>query len=100
MNIFEIIAEQRISEAIRRGEFDHLPGEGKPLEFDDEPFVSAEQRMVNHILKRAGCTPHEILLRKEIAALRQEIAALPPGPRRDALSRQLALLLLQLCERN
>ena len=50
--------------------------------------------------KRAGCTPHEILLRKEIAALRQEIAALPPGPRRDALSRQLALLLLQLCERN
>lgn len=99
MNIFEILAEQRINEAMLRGDFDHLPGEGKPLEFEDEPFVSPEQRMVNRILKNAGCTPHEILLRKEIAALRKEIAALPPGPQRDALRRQLALLMLQLCER-
>lgn len=100
MNIFEIIAEQRINEAMRRGEFDHLPGEGKRLEFEDEPFVSPEQRMVNRILKNAGCTPQEILRRKEIAALRQEIVALPPGPRRDALHRQLALLVLQFCERH
>lgn len=94
--IFEILAEQRIVDAIARGELDNLPGAGKPLEFDDEPFVSPEQRMVNRVLKNAGFTPPEVLLRKEIAALRREIEALPQGEARSALKRKLALLLLQL----
>lgn len=98
-NIFEIIAEQRIAEAVARGELDHLPGAGLPLVFDDEPFVSPEQRMVNRILKNAGFTPREIVLRKEIAAMRREIAAMPPGPQRDALRREMLLLLLQVSER-
>ncbi|MGE5312114.1 MAG: DUF1992 domain-containing protein, partial [Nitrospirota bacterium] len=29
------IAEERILEAQRRGEFDNLPGHGKPLQLDD-----------------------------------------------------------------
>lgn len=94
--IFEILAEQRIVDAIARGELDNLPGAGKPLEFDDEPFVSPEQRMVNRVLKNAGFTPPEVLLRKEIAALRREIEALPQGEARSALKQKLALLLLQL----
>ncbi|HJW25498.1 MAG TPA: DUF1992 domain-containing protein [Rhodocyclaceae bacterium] len=98
-SLFEILAEQRITDAIRRGDLDHLPGAGKPLEFDDDPFVSPEQRMVNRILKNAGFTPAEILLRKEITALRREIEALPPGEKRTALKRELALLLLKLSEK-
>ena len=94
--IFEILAEQRIADAIRRGELDCLPGAGKPLEFDDDPFVSPEQRMVNRVLKNAGFTPPEVALRKEIAGLRQEIAALPEGEPRSELKRKLAWLLLEL----
>lgn len=105
-SLFEILAEQRITDAIRRGDLDHLPGAGKPLEFEDDPFVGPEQRMVNRILKNAGFTPAEILLRKEIAALRREIEALrreiealPTGDKRTALKRELAFLLLKLSER-
>lgn len=94
--IFEILAEQRISEAIRRGELDDLPGAGRPLVFDDDPFVSSEQRMVNRVLKNAGFTPPEVALRKEIARLRQEIAGLPEGELRSELKRKLAWLLLEL----
>jgi hypothetical protein len=97
-NIFEILAEQRISDAVLRGELDNLPGAGKPLEFEDDLFVSPEQQMVNCILKNAGFTPREIVLRKEIAALRKEIEALPPGERRNALKRELVLLLIQVSE--
>ncbi|MBK5914980.1 DUF1992 domain-containing protein [Rhodocyclus purpureus] len=87
--IFEILAEQRIADAIRRGELDGLPGAGKPLEFDDDPFVSPEQRMVNRVLKNAGFTPPEVALRKEIAAL-------PEGAQRSELKRKLAWVLLEL----
>ena len=97
--IFDRLAEQRIRDAQRRGDFDRLPGAGRPLVFDDEPFVSPEQRMVNRILKNAGFTPREIVLRKEIAALRQEIASANRGERRERLKRELALLLMQLSER-
>lgn len=98
MNIFELLAEQRIREALLRGDFDGLPGVGRPLVFDDDVFVSPEHRMASRVFKRAGCTPREILLRREIATLHQEIDAAPAGERRDELKRQLAWLLIQLSE--
>lgn len=98
-NLFEILAEQRIAEAVLRGELDDLPGAGRPLEFDDDTFVTPEQRMVNRVLKNAGFTPREIVLRKEIATLRRAIEAQGPGERRDALKRELVMLLVQVSER-
>jgi len=97
--IFEILAERRIIEAVLRGDLDGLPGVGKPLEFEDDPLVTPEQRMVNRILKNAGFTPREIVLRKEIAALQNEIRNTPRGERRDRLKRELAMLLIQVSER-
>jgi hypothetical protein len=67
--------------------------------FDDELFVSPEQRMVKKVLRNAGFTPPEIGLRKQIAALRAEIAALEEGSeRRRQLRRRLAMLIIQLQE--
>lgn len=96
--IFEQLAERRISEALARGDLDHLPGAGKPLVFDDEPLLTPEQCMVNRILKNAGFTPREVLLRREIAALRQAVEALPAGAERDEKRRELLLLLVQVAE--
>ena len=48
-SIFDILAEQRILDAERNGDFANLPGAGRPLVFDDELFVSPEQRMVNKV---------------------------------------------------
>ena len=44
MSIFDILAEQRIAEAFRRGEFEHLPGAGRPLVFDDDQIGRASCR--------------------------------------------------------
>lgn len=98
--IFDLLAERRINDAIARGELDDLPGQGKALEFDDDLLVSPEQRMVNRVLKNAGFTPREILLRKQIAALREELAALAQGERREAVKRELMLLLIEVSGRS
>jgi hypothetical protein len=95
-SIFDLLAEQRILEAERRGEFAHLPGAGRPLAFDDDAMLSPEQRMTNKILGNAGFAPREVLLRRELAALRDEIAQLPAGALRQERLRRRACLLVEL----
>jgi hypothetical protein len=57
VSIFDLLAEQRILDAERRGEFLHLPSAGQPLIFDDDAMLSPEERMANKILKNAGLIP-------------------------------------------
>jgi hypothetical protein len=95
-SVLDILAEQRILDALQRGELDHLPNAGKPLNIENQPFVSPEQRMLNHILKNADCLPAELTLRKEIYALKQQIEALPAGEQQQLLKRELVLKLIRL----
>ncbi len=62
----ERIAEERIREAIQRGEFENLPGSGKPLKFDDELHIPDDLRLAYKVLKNADCVPPELELKKEI----------------------------------
>ena len=48
------VAERKIQEALRNGEFDRLPGAGKPLEMEDLSHLPPESRMAYTILKNSG----------------------------------------------
>ncbi len=61
---FDYIDEQ-IREAQARGDFDNLPGAGKPLNLDVNPF-SGDKAMAYSLLKQNGYAPLEIELAKEI----------------------------------
>jgi hypothetical protein len=98
---FERIAENRIREAMERGEFDGLPASGKPIDLDEYFKVPGHLRMPYSILKSAGCLPEEVELLKEIAALERDMAAAPPegepaSGARQQLSRALARTRLRL----
>jgi hypothetical protein len=70
MFIFEKIAEERIEEAITRGEFDHLEGMGQPLKMDEDFLRTApELRIAYKILKNANILPPEVETLKEIERL-------------------------------
>ena len=63
------IVEARISEAMERGEFDDLPGAGRPLQSVDQTMVPESLRMAFKILKNAGVLPPEVETRQEISRL-------------------------------
>jgi hypothetical protein len=67
--------DRAIREAQRRGDFDNLPGAGKPLAIDDNPFAG-ELGTAFGLLKNAGMAPPWIELDKEVraaeAALREQ----------------------------
>ncbi|MBV8719293.1 MAG: DUF1992 domain-containing protein [Chloroflexi bacterium] len=62
---WESAIDKQIREAEERGDFDNLPGKGKPLRLDN---WDAEWGMAYHVLKNAGETLPWIALRKEIDA--------------------------------
>jgi len=66
---FERIAEQKILEALARGEFDDLPGAGRRLLLDDDTLVPQDLRLAHRILKNAGFVPPEVEARRRIADL-------------------------------
>jgi hypothetical protein len=75
MSIFARIAEAKIQDGIERGDFDGLPGRGRPLRLDDMSGVPAHLRLGYKILRNAGIAPPEVELRREVYRLDREIAA-------------------------
>ena len=61
-----INVNKQIEEAMERGEFKNLPGEGRPLKLDTNPYLTPQARMANRLLKENGFTPRWIELEKEI----------------------------------
>jgi len=97
MDLFAVIAERRILEAMERGEFDDLPGKGKPLNLEDEdPMVPEELRMAYRMLKNAGLLPPELELRKEILRLQDLLDAVRDEGERRKRRRDLDFKLMKL----
>jgi hypothetical protein len=98
MLLFESIAEEKIREAQARGEFDDLPGAGKPLALDDDPLVPEDLRVAYRILKNAGFVPPEVEAQKEIRALEDLLQRVQGGEEASRVLRKLELLRLKLRE--
>jgi hypothetical protein len=97
MDLFAVIAERRILEAMERGEFDDLPGKGKPMNLEDEdPMVPEELRMAYRMLKNAGLLPPELELRKEILRLQDLLDAVRDEGERRERRRDLDFKLMKL----
>lgn len=68
-------AEEQIRRAMDEGKFNDLPGKGKPLDLEQNPFEDPEWRMANHVLKSSGFSLPWIEKRNEIEALIQSARA-------------------------
>ncbi|MFN3480521.1 MAG: DnaJ family domain-containing protein [Thermodesulfovibrionales bacterium] len=98
MDIFQKIAERKIQEAMKNGEFDNLPNHGKPLDLNDDIHVPQDLRMAYRVLKNAGCLPPELELRNEIISLRMMIDSLDDDRERTKKIRELNFKILRLNE--
>lgn len=83
------LIEEQLEEARARGDFDNLPGKGKPLKIDDNPHAG-DKALAYSLLKNNNIAPPEIERGKEIdAELRRADDLLETlRRRRDALNPQ------------
>lgn len=95
MDLLDQMAESRIAEAQRRGEFERLPGAGKPLRLDDDRFVPATLRSAYRLLRNAGFVPPELERRRQIRRI-EDLLRLLPDEVHGAERRRLLLRLTGL----
>lgn len=71
--------ESAIEQAARRGDFDDLPGAGKPLDLPSshDPDWWINQRIASGDIDRQALLPVVVLLRKEFENRDETLAALP-----------------------
>ncbi|EMI9089027.1 MULTISPECIES: DnaJ family domain-containing protein [Bacillus] len=95
MDVFLNIAEEKIRQAIRNGDLDHIPGKGKPLQLEDLSMVPPELRMSYKILKNAGMIPPEMELQKDILKIEDLIACCYDEVERKKLQEELTAKMLR-----
>ena len=60
------MVERKIWEALKKGEFDDLPGKGRPMDLHDDSHIPEDLRLAYKILKNGDCLPPEIEEKKQI----------------------------------
>jgi hypothetical protein len=94
--LFQRIAEQRILEAQRNGDFDNLPGKGKPLQLEDLSWVPEDLRIAYHLLKNAHVLPPEAELLKDIHTLEDLLKHIEDEGERRALAKSIQWKVIRL----
>lgn len=86
---FERIVEAKIKEAMERGEFEDLPGKGRPIDLTEYFETPEDVRLANSVLKSAGMTSREVDLLKEIAELKQVLAGILDEKKKQEIEVQI-----------
>lgn len=96
MFFYQKIIEKKIQEAVNNGEFDNLPGQGKPLKLDDESRVPDDLRLAYKVLKNANCLPPEVELRKEIRQMEDMLDHIPDEKEKYRQIKKINLKVMKL----
>jgi hypothetical protein len=96
VGLLERLAEQRILEAQRKGDFDNLAGKGKPLKIEDLSSLPDDLRMAYHVLKNAHVLPPEAELLKDIHILEDLLKHVEDEGERKSLAKSLQWKVIKL----
>ena len=96
LEAIRLIAERKISEAIRQGLFNTEGWRNRPLPMGNDNLVPEELRMAYKILKNAGYLPPEIETKKEIEQIEDMLAHCEDECTRVRQIKKLNYLVLKL----
>jgi hypothetical protein len=86
---FDKIVEALIKEAQERGEFDNLPGKGKPIDLSSYFETPEDVRVAQSVLKNAGMQSPEVELLKEIAGFLQLLENIKEEKKKRELQKRI-----------
>lgn len=92
---FEKLVEQKIQEAMARGDFDNLPGRGQPIDLTAYFDTPEDVRAAYALLKNARLVPREVEILQEIAALKEQLSTASTAEQKRKIGRRIQELHIQ-----
>lgn len=75
MNQWETAVDRAIRKAMEDGEFKDLPGEGQPLQWDDDPNTPDDLKLAYKILRENDLAPDWIVQGRELETRHEQLLA-------------------------
>ncbi|VXC47605.1 conserved hypothetical protein [Bacillus sp. 349Y] len=89
MDFSTLMSEQRIRKAYEEGEFNELPGFGKPMDLNDDAGIPEELKMAHRMMKNAGYSTEEAGLKREMMRIEDLIRTCEDDVEAKSLHREL-----------
>ena len=99
----EKFVEEQIKKAMAEGEFDNLPGRGRPIDLEAYFRTPEDLRMGYAMLKNSNFVPEEVQLLKEVESLKEQLASCTDADERNQLTkavREKSLIYTVLMEKH
>ena len=93
---FEKIVEERIRQAQKKGDFNALPGRGRPIDLAADQGIPEDLRLAYKMLKNADCLPPEVELKKEIEKAEDLLAGMQDEAEKYNILKKINYLILKL----
>lgn len=93
---FDKLVEEKIREAMANGEFDNLPGKGKPIDLDAYFATPEDVRIAYSVLKSSGFVPEEAQLLKDVESLKEALNNCPDNDEKTRIKRLIDEKILKL----
>ncbi|MEK6322992.1 MAG: DUF1992 domain-containing protein [Acidobacteriota bacterium] len=85
----EKFVEEQVRRAMEAGEFDNLPGKGKPIDLKAYFDTPEDLRMAYSILKSNNFMPEEVEMLKEIEAQKKRLEACADEDQKNRLRKEI-----------
>jgi hypothetical protein len=85
----ESAIERKIREAIERGEFDNLPGKGRPIDLEAYFNAPEDLRMAFSLLRSNYFVPAEVDTMKELSKLKERLEKSTDETERKTLAKAI-----------
>lgn len=95
MDFSSVVSEDKIRRAIEDGEFDNMPGKGKPLKLEDLSTIPESLRIAYKVMKNAGML-EESEIRKELMSIEDLLKVCEDEEQKVILTKKLNEKLLRL----
>lgn len=87
--MLEKFVGERIREAMARGEFDNLPGQGRPVDLTEYFQLPEDLRVAYTLLRQHNIVPEEVRLLRDLGELRARREACADPDQRAELARAI-----------
>jgi len=84
----EDLVDARIRAAQSDGDFDDLPGQGKPLALEGDP----ENALMDRLIKENGAVPEFVSLSRELERLREELSETGDRSKRSDILKDMSMM--------